>query len=480
MSNDAILWEAARCLQRNWVPVPVALHGKEPALGPAWENVRPTFDTLTSYFTDRSLGVLLGTPSGHLVDIDLDCPEAEALSDLLPKTECRFGRDGHETHLLFYCPIEKTTRFQTKEMGTIIEIRSTGGQSVLPPSLWVDKDTGRSAPRVWTGNGPPATVDPKLLFRAVEIVAGTALLARAFKAEGIRHDAAMALAGGLARSGWSDEAVRKYVLRVCEAAGHSDMSDRLHGINTTLEAVKNKQSATGWPKLIDLIGKAVVSKASKWLRLEGDVGTGVGLGDVSQWSIVQEGEDPPVWRVKLSPTAERFVRVPTDVLISPDRMKLAIGNQIGVIVQLPKKKLYDQYIAEACDKKDFEERSEDAEATIALMESIERWLSTKAHGEEWSKLDEDQNLFIENEGKKYEVTRLDLINHMLREKGYKIAHGAPRGAAAHGFRRRACEQRQAFALLDPRGEAVNPVAIAYAVRFSRASTWADRLRGFVS
>ena len=40
-----------------------------------------------------SLGILLGAPSGGLVDVDIDAPEALALRDrFLPPTRSRFGR----------------------------------------------------------------------------------------------------------------------------------------------------------------------------------------------------------------------------------------------------------------------------------------------------------------------------------------------------------------------------------------------------
>lgn len=430
--TDPISWEAARCLQRGWVPVPVELHGKSPALGAAWENVRPTIDSIPQLFFNRSIGVLLGAPSGHLVDVDLDCEEAVRLSYLLPPTACRFGRAGRETHFLYQCPIEKTTRYQTKESGTVIEIRSNGGQTVIPPSYWQDDATGALAPRLWTCDGPPGHVDPKFLLRAVEVIAGMSLLAQALKAEGIRHDAAMALAGGLARSGWSDEAVRGFTMKICEVADHQNMSDRLHGINTTLEAIKNKQAATGWPKLIDLIGKNVVTRASKWLKLDGDVGTGTGLGDVSTWKLTQEGTDPPMWRVEVG--ANRTVRVSSDTLASPDKMKLAIANQLGEFPQMPKKKLYDQFLSDASKLKEFEERSEDAEYTSAVIELVERWLATRPHSTEWQQLDEDQNIFVENEGKKYEATRIDLVEHMLRDKGVKIdLHDLPDLMRKMGF-----------------------------------------------
>lgn len=43
------------------------------------------------------LGILLGTPSGGLLDVDLDAREAVALAEtFLPNTACRFGRAGKQ------------------------------------------------------------------------------------------------------------------------------------------------------------------------------------------------------------------------------------------------------------------------------------------------------------------------------------------------------------------------------------------------
>ena len=90
-----------------------------------------------------NIGVLLGEPSDGLVDIDLDSPTARRLARVvLPHTPARFGRGDTVTHFFYDCgeaaPTTASTQF-TRGFGDnkdkpLLEIRSTGGQTMVPPS----------------------------------------------------------------------------------------------------------------------------------------------------------------------------------------------------------------------------------------------------------------------------------------------------------------------------------------------------------
>src|SRR5918993_4089224 len=68
------------------VPVP---HGKKGPILKGWEDLRLTLEELPQYFNGRpqNVGLILGNPSGGLVDVDLDAEEAAKVAGrFLPPT----------------------------------------------------------------------------------------------------------------------------------------------------------------------------------------------------------------------------------------------------------------------------------------------------------------------------------------------------------------------------------------------------------
>src|SRR5437899_2975451 len=86
-ATSDVLAAARSYIQRGWAPVPIPHREKGPRLRD-WQKLRLTEDDLPTYFSDRNnVGLLLGKPSGGLVDVDLDTPEAVAVAlALLPTT----------------------------------------------------------------------------------------------------------------------------------------------------------------------------------------------------------------------------------------------------------------------------------------------------------------------------------------------------------------------------------------------------------
>ena len=132
---------AENYIRRAWAPIPVPYKSKVPALDD-WTNLRITADTVAEFFNgeEQNIGVLLGTPSNNLTDIDLDCPEAVALAPIiLPPTSAVFGRAGKPRSHFLYTVVEPicTKRFQNpiNTSETLVEQRSTGGQTVFPGSV---------------------------------------------------------------------------------------------------------------------------------------------------------------------------------------------------------------------------------------------------------------------------------------------------------------------------------------------------------
>ena len=89
MAND-VRQAAADFLARGIQVVPLPAKSKAPRLA-NWQ--RGGFGS-ERFRADDNIGILLGEPSGGLLDVDLDCPEALALApNHLPPT-AQFGRDS--------------------------------------------------------------------------------------------------------------------------------------------------------------------------------------------------------------------------------------------------------------------------------------------------------------------------------------------------------------------------------------------------
>jgi hypothetical protein len=110
--------EAARwLLEQGQQPVPVPPGRKGPHL-PGWQDLRVTPGQVDDLFDPRgNIGVLLGEPSGGLVDVDLDSPEARrAARHLLPPTGRIGGRRSAPDSHYFYvvdAPPQKATQGYT-------------------------------------------------------------------------------------------------------------------------------------------------------------------------------------------------------------------------------------------------------------------------------------------------------------------------------------------------------------------------------
>lgn len=168
------LLDAAKDYTRQgWRVIPIPHQSKAPRLKD-WPNLWLTEEDLPQHFNGQpqNIGVLLGEPSGWLIDIDLDHRLAVDLAvNHLPPTPAVFGREGKPcSHYIYRVngPVE-THKFSSKTEGMLVEVRSTGQQTVLPPSTHVSGEKIE-----WEhGNTQPALVDPKDLIRSVEGLAQT-------------------------------------------------------------------------------------------------------------------------------------------------------------------------------------------------------------------------------------------------------------------------------------------------------------------
>lgn len=254
-------------VNRGWAVVPIPQGKKGPTL-PDWQKLRATEADLPRLFGGgpRNVGVILGDASNGLVDVDLDTPEAEALADdFLPITLAEFGRPSKpRSHRLYISPgVLSTVRYRGPDGATLVELRSTGGQTVMPGSV---HPSGEAI--TWAKDGPPEPVDADKLQGAVARLAAASLLVRNWPGLGSRHDAHLALVGGLMLGGWTADGAEWFAQIVAEAAG-SDISKygRTNVKTTERKLAQEGAKTTGWPTLAGIVGDDVVTRVREWLGM---------------------------------------------------------------------------------------------------------------------------------------------------------------------------------------------------------------------
>ena len=168
MQQHTTIDAALACIARGWCPVPVP-HGSKGPVVPGWQKLRIDADDAGRHFTsDANIGVLLGEPSGWLVDVDLDCPEArEAAERFLPPTACVTGRESSKaSHRWYVADGARTRQFRDPvDRSMIVELRSTGAQTIVGPSIHP------SGERYDALEGIPATIDAEELEACVQRLA---------------------------------------------------------------------------------------------------------------------------------------------------------------------------------------------------------------------------------------------------------------------------------------------------------------------
>jgi len=226
--------------------------GKKPVLA-GWPQQRLNVEDLPQHFGNgQNVAWILGEPSGWLVDVDLDVPEARKISDLfLPKT-LRGGREGTpDAHYWYRSPGAKTKRWQDVDGTMLVEQRSDGCQTLVPPSVHPNGER-----YLWDPNGvlELAEVDLDQLEERCTKLATATVVARHVPAGG-RHEYAMAVIGFLMRH-LEREATLEIVWaawHAADAAGTDALRD-LDGIaEDTERRLAEGENAFGGPTLQEMV-----------------------------------------------------------------------------------------------------------------------------------------------------------------------------------------------------------------------------------
>lgn len=298
--NAAVVEAALDAYRRGLTPLPIPRHSKSPTMA-GWTKLRwpdPTTDTgegedavrvaFEEYTAGGStnLGVLLGEASGDLVDVDLDHPAAARLkSYLLPHTAAIHGRETSRKSHYWYrakpgtLPATRRLRIPDKSgrgSGVSVEIRGNGAQTLVPPSIHpATAETYEWEGEPWGGDEGPALVDGTELLAQVILLGLCAVLLDAWPGPGQRHDAYVALAGGLLRYGDSQtvhpfwERNAGLVIRTLALATHdedgAEQRER-EAIYTTKRRLREGGEATGFTRLAEYLGEESVQIVERLVR----------------------------------------------------------------------------------------------------------------------------------------------------------------------------------------------------------------------
>ncbi len=264
-SQTNFLIVATDYLLRGWQPLPVPFRSKNPNF-PGWQHFVTTEADLPKHFNGKpqNIGVLLGSKSNGLIDVDLDSSEAIKIADyFLPKTEAVFGRESKpRSHRLYISDFPKIEKFEFNE--TIAEIRSTGGQTVFPFST---HESGESIE--WLTDGEPRKIEAKDLRRCVALLSSACALSKYWiKGSRLRHKLSLAVSGAFLRNGFTENETINFIRAVCVASNDEELEDRLKVVESTAEKLRNKENVFGFPRLAELTDEKLVKTLYKWLEIE--------------------------------------------------------------------------------------------------------------------------------------------------------------------------------------------------------------------
>ena len=247
-------------LNRGWSIIPIPLRQKAPVIK-EWQELRLTsVEQLLKYFpTESNVGVLLGEPSGNLVDIDIDVMAARPFADRFLPSTLSFGRKSKPfSHRLYHS--KQGTHVFAFGGKSIIELRASG-QTVFPGSI---HPSGEKVE--WANEA--AIAESEDLVRRVGWCAAGALISRYWpKGPGVRNHLAMALSGGMLNDGWSVEDSIKFIEALCEATGDKEVKERTEPVKHTAKKL-GRTDTTGWPSVGEEIPKDAIRKIREWLSIE--------------------------------------------------------------------------------------------------------------------------------------------------------------------------------------------------------------------
>jgi Bifunctional DNA primase/polymerase, N-terminal len=271
---------AAVGLIRRGIAVIAVPSGEKNPNRPGWHEERITEEDVPLHWTNgQNVGLLCGEPSGGRVDVDLDADEAVRIAGRFLPPTLTSGRESRpHSHWWYVCADAESCDWNDTDGSKVVELRSTGRQTLVAPSTHPDGDE-----YVWHAETglKMAEIGAQELTRRLRELASAALIARHLPPirtgtqGGGRHDYALALTGFLLRPGRFGEDLTLKVLKAAwDANGWPGEKERreahrdLEGIvSDTAENLAAGEPVVGGPTLEE-IAPGIVRLMCKWWRWE--------------------------------------------------------------------------------------------------------------------------------------------------------------------------------------------------------------------
>jgi putative DNA primase/helicase len=140
-------------LQRKLAVIPVPAGEKNPGYE-GWQDLRLTPEDVPRLWTNgQNIGALNGEPSGWRVCADVDVPEALHIAGRFLPPTLTSGRESRpHSHWWYVSENVRTMKFKDLDGSTVLlELRSTGCQTLVAPSVHPSGEVYVGTPRVVSG-----------------------------------------------------------------------------------------------------------------------------------------------------------------------------------------------------------------------------------------------------------------------------------------------------------------------------------------
>lgn len=228
MSTEERRQAAVALISRGVAVIPVPAGEKNPGRR-GWEDLRISEEDVPDYWSNgQNVGILCGEPSGWRVDVDLDADEAVKIAFwFLPPTLTGGRENRPHSHCWYVAAGAESHDWKAPDGTKLIELRSTGRQTIVAPSTHPDGDR-----YVWHSESglKMAEIPADELEERCRELATAVLVARHVCPEGGRHDYALSIAGFLLRPGRLDEETTLKILRAAWRAAGADTREALRDL----------------------------------------------------------------------------------------------------------------------------------------------------------------------------------------------------------------------------------------------------------
>ncbi len=261
-TQTALYW-----LSMDVYTVPLQRRSKKPK-GKNWPHLRLVEEDLKNgaFQPGDNIGALWGEASAHATDVDLDMDEAVWVAgELLPETYIYGRKDKEYSHYIYRVAGAKTKKWQVAELGTIVEIRSTGSQSVIPPSRHPEGGFYSTDSDSDTEFVSLTKLD---LERLCDEIAVAAIFLHYYPEAGSRHDFVHACTGALCHQKWPATKVKRVMGAILTVIQEEDdeMEDRMNAVINTLEKHDAGDRTKGFTTLQDWMSMPVISALRRWTQ----------------------------------------------------------------------------------------------------------------------------------------------------------------------------------------------------------------------